>query len=192
MRSHPHAVVGHACSCLVVPAGDSVPLCTSTLPSHYGPTWDQSMSGRVGLPSFTPAFSEAADPFAAPGKGGFDEPHFGRKPGGAGYRQHCLPGFPPCWHLPGGEVLPGQPCPAPGTTLPRHVSGTRCTSQGCPAAWHGCSAVPEASPKQRSAMSPHVTSLRLLSVAQHPSPLMVSASGCPSGSAAPWDHLKHG
>ena len=181
------------CVCLAVPASDSVPLCTSTLPSHHdGPAWDQSTGGRVGLPGFTPAFSEATDPFSPPGKGGFNEPHFGRKPWGLGT------GSAACWvSHPPGICLGVRSCLVSlawpqGATLPRHVPGTRCTSQGFPAAWHGHSSVPEASPKQWPAMSPCVMSLCVLSVGQRPPSLLVSASGCPSVPAEPWDHLKHG
>lgn len=146
-----------------------MPLCIPTLPSHHhGPSWDQSMCGRVGLPSFTPAFSEATDPLAPPGKGGPDEPYFGRKPWGLGT------GSTACWvsHLPG-ICLWVRSCLVSlarpwGATLPQHNPGTQCTSQGFPTAWHGHSAVPEASPKQWPAVSPRVISLCVLSIGQHP------------------------
>lgn len=163
----------------------------STLPSRHGPVWDQSTGGRVGLPSFTPTFSEAADPFMPPGKGGFDEPHFGRKPWVLSTGSTaCQVSQPPGICLGMRSCLVSLAWPQ-GATL-SHVPGIRCTSQGFPAAWHGRCAVPEASPKQQPAVSPHVMSLCVLSMGQHPPSLLASVSSCPSVSAEPWDHVKHG
>lgn len=105
---------------------------SALLSHHCGPTWDQSMAG------LTPGFLKPQIHSHLLEKEALMSPIPGESPG-PGYRQCCLLGFPPSWHLPWGEVLPGQPCPAPGSSSAPICSWD--TSQGFPAAWHGHSAV---------------------------------------------------
>lgn len=73
---------------------------------------------RMGLPSFTPAFSEAGDSIAPPGKGVIYSPHFGEKALGDGYRQHCLLGLSPC-RAPCPLLMARSP-PSPSPARPSH------------------------------------------------------------------------
>lgn len=113
--------VTHMCL-LVTQCPFAPPLCCLITIARHG---TRARGGRMGLPSFTPAFSEAGDPIGPPGKGGFCDPIWGESPGRG--VQAALPvGFttlPSSLSLARGQT-PARPFPSsaqpPLTAFPQH------------------------------------------------------------------------